>query len=140
MKQEHPVPRGAPSDGNRSDATQDRPDSTGSGPTSAVEGGTQEDRTAPRAKLGFGSFNGGLPARRAASDLLFRIAGGDTPDRYRILAGPLRRFSLDLPQPERASMLVGAYERHLTRQIRRFLGPGDCFVDVGAHVGYMSLV
>jgi FkbM family methyltransferase len=37
-------------------------------------------------------------------------------------------------------MLVGTYERHLTRKMRQFLAPGDCFVDVGAHVGYMSLI
>jgi len=37
-------------------------------------------------------------------------------------------------------MLIGTYERHVTRQLRRYLAPGDCFVDVGAHVGYMSLV
>ncbi len=37
-------------------------------------------------------------------------------------------------------MLVGTYEHHLTRRMRQYLAPGDCFVDVGAHVGYMSLI
>jgi FkbM family methyltransferase len=80
--------------------------------------------------------------RRAISDLIFRVARRDatSASRYRVLAGPLRGMSLELPLPERPSMLIGTYERHITRQMRRFLAPGDCFVDVGAHVGYMSLI
>src|SRR5947208_14093774 len=35
---------------------------------------------------------------------------------------------------------LGAYERWETRTIRRLLRPGMCFVDVGANVGYFSLL
>jgi FkbM family methyltransferase len=37
-------------------------------------------------------------------------------------------------------MYLGAYERWETRTISRYLQPGMCVVDVGANVGYVSLL
>jgi FkbM family methyltransferase len=36
-------------------------------------------------------------------------------------------------------MALGTYERHEVAYLLQRLGPGDTFVDVGAHVGYLSL-
>ena len=34
----------------------------------------------------------------------------------------------------------GVWEPHVTAVVRRFLGPGDVFVDVGANIGYFTLL
>jgi len=37
-------------------------------------------------------------------------------------------------------MAAGSYEPETTRLIERLLKPGDCFIDIGAHAGYYSLL
>lgn len=61
-------------------------------------------------------------------------------DMVRVLGGPLRGVTLVLPGVERASMVAGTYEHAVARALRQHLRPGDVAYDVGAHVGYLSLV
>ncbi|MCC6176324.1 MAG: FkbM family methyltransferase [Chloroflexi bacterium] len=58
----------------------------------------------------------------------------------RILGGPLRGYLLALPDLERPSYALGTYERHVTRALDRLIQPGDVVFDVGAHVGYLTLL
>lgn len=50
------------------------------------------------------------------------------------------RMRLDLSEHIQRMVYLGAYERWETRQVRRLLGPGMTFVDIGANVGYFSLL
>jgi FkbM family methyltransferase len=50
------------------------------------------------------------------------------------------RMTLDLSDYIQRMVYLGAYERWETRVVRRVLRPGMCFVDVGANVGYFTLL
>lgn len=50
------------------------------------------------------------------------------------------RMRLDLSEHIQRMVYLGAYERWETRQVRRLLRPGMTFVDIGANVGYFSLL
>lgn len=47
---------------------------------------------------------------------------------------------LDLSEHIQRKVYLGVYERWETRVIRRALRPGMCFLDVGANIGYFSLL
>jgi FkbM family methyltransferase len=47
-------------------------------------------------------------------------------------------FSVDLRDRIQREMWAGCYEPHVMRALRVILRPGDTFVDVGAHIGYLS--
>lgn len=51
-----------------------------------------------------------------------------------------RRLSGRLDDRTQRSMLFGGYERFETEAVRSLLGPGDVFVDVGAHIGWFSVL
>lgn len=57
-----------------------------------------------------------------------------------MLAGPLRGLSLAVPDLERPSYALGMYEPHVVATIRQILQSGETAYDVGAHVGYHTLV
>lgn len=50
------------------------------------------------------------------------------------------QMELDLSEHIQRTVYLGAYERHETRLVSRLLRPGMCFVDVGANVGYFTLL
>jgi FkbM family methyltransferase len=50
------------------------------------------------------------------------------------------RVDLDLSDHVQRAVYLGAYERWETGVVRRLLRPGGCFVDVGANVGYFTLL
>ncbi len=58
----------------------------------------------------------------------------------RVLGGPLRGTVLAVPRLERPSYVLGSYERHVVRAISDHLRPGGVFYDVGAHVGYFTVL
>lgn len=58
----------------------------------------------------------------------------------RVLGGPLRGRLLVMPRFERPSLALGTYESHVASELIRRLGPGDHFFDVGANIGYFSLL
>jgi FkbM family methyltransferase len=49
-------------------------------------------------------------------------------------------MELDLSEHIQRMVYLGAYERWETATVRRQLRPGTCFVDVGANVGYFTLL
>ncbi len=50
------------------------------------------------------------------------------------------RVELDLLDHIQRTVFLGAYERRETTAVRRWLRPGMCVVDVGANIGYYTLV
>lgn len=70
-------------------------------------------------------------------DTLFRRMLASAPDRT---SEDLYMY-LDPQEWIQITMLSGRpYEPETSRLIRRLLGPGDTFVDVGAHVGWFALI
>lgn len=61
--------------------------------------------------------------------------------RLPILAGPLAgRWWLPASRGKILRILLGSYEPEQTRLFQRWVGPGATVLDVGAHVGYYTLV
>jgi FkbM family methyltransferase len=61
--------------------------------------------------------------------------------RLPIIAGPLRgRWWLVTSRGKVLRILNGTYEREQTRLFAEWIRPGDTVLDVGAHVGYYSLL
>jgi FkbM family methyltransferase len=61
--------------------------------------------------------------------------------RLPILAGPLRgRWWLPESRGKLLRIFLGSYEREQTRLFRATVRPGDTVLDVGAHVGYYTLL
>jgi FkbM family methyltransferase len=60
--------------------------------------------------------------------------------RARVRSGPLRGMSLDVDARVQADVIVGAYERRLSRYVRDLLRPGDVAFDVGSHLGYFGIL
>jgi FkbM family methyltransferase len=51
-----------------------------------------------------------------------------------------KTVTLDLSDRIQRLMWGGAYEPHVRKCLSAFLRPGDTFVDVGAHIGFFSLI
>lgn len=51
---------------------------------------------------------------------------------------PGTHFCADLHDRIQRQMWCGSYEPHLTRCLMALLRPGDTFLDIGAHIGYVS--
>lgn len=60
--------------------------------------------------------------------------------RARVRSGPLRGMSLDVDMRVQADVVVGAYERRLSRHVAGILRPGDVAFDVGSHLGYFGIL
>ncbi len=58
----------------------------------------------------------------------------------RILSGPNAGMYFSMPRLERASFVLGTYERHVVAVMRARLTEGMVAFDVGANAGYFSLV
>ena len=58
----------------------------------------------------------------------------------RVRAGPLRGMSLHIDPRVQADVIVGAYERRLSRYVAGLLRPGDTAFDVGSHLGYFGIL
>lgn len=57
-----------------------------------------------------------------------------------VRAGPLRGMLLHIDPRVQADVILGAYERKLSRHAREVLRDGDLAFDVGAHLGYFSIL
>lgn len=66
-----------------------------------------------------------------------RLVPGDRP--LRILSGPLRGAAW-LPRSATHGCWLGIYERRNQQLFSRQISPGDVIFDVGAHVGFYSLL
>lgn len=60
--------------------------------------------------------------------------------RARVRSGPLRGMRLDVDMRVQADVVVGAYERRLSRHVDGLLRPGDLAFDVGSHLGYFGIL
>lgn len=60
--------------------------------------------------------------------------------RARVRSGPLEGMTLDIDPRVQADVVVGAYERRLSRHVRGILRPGDAAFDVGSHLGYFGIL
>ncbi len=76
----------------------------------------------------------------AASRVLVR----SWPDRQAyhtlVFGGPLRGCRLAMPALECPAYPRGTYEPHVARTLRTHVRPGDVVYDVGAHIGYLTLL
>lgn len=57
-----------------------------------------------------------------------------------ICTGPLRGKTLYMTQTETAGMPLGRFERHITAQFQAHIAPGMTVYDVGAHIGYHTIL
>ncbi len=58
----------------------------------------------------------------------------------RVYAGPLRGMTLRIDPRVQADVVVGAYERRLSRHVHSILRRGDTAFDVGSHLGYFGIL
>lgn len=58
----------------------------------------------------------------------------------RVWSGPLRGAYLRTPKLSRVSFALGTYQRHVTRALQAHARPGAVAYDIGAHIGYFSMV
>lgn len=58
----------------------------------------------------------------------------------RVRSGPLRGMSFHIDPRVQADVVVGAYERRLSRHVACLLSPGDAAFDVGSHLGYFGIL
>jgi FkbM family methyltransferase len=72
-----------------------------------------------------------------------RLSGRPTPagmHRIAVMGGPLRGQSLAVTSLTRASFATGGYQAHVLAAMRAHVRAGDVTYDLGAHVGYFTLV
>ncbi|MCC7368272.1 MAG: FkbM family methyltransferase [Chloroflexi bacterium] len=58
----------------------------------------------------------------------------------RVLGGPLRGKLLAMPTRQRPSYLLGTFEPQVVQAMQAHVSPGDVAYDIGANVGYHTLV
>lgn len=58
----------------------------------------------------------------------------------RVLGGPLRGKLLAMPTLQRPSYALGAFEPHVVQAMQAHVRPGSVAYDLGANVGYLTLV
>ncbi|HEX2195495.1 MAG TPA: FkbM family methyltransferase [Actinomycetota bacterium] len=58
----------------------------------------------------------------------------------RVRAGPLHGMTLAIDPRVQADVVVGAYERRLSRHVGSMLREGDVAFDVGSHLGYFGIL
>lgn len=58
----------------------------------------------------------------------------------RVLGGPLRGKLLAMPTRQRPSYLLGTFEPHVVEAMQAHVRPGSVVYDIGANVGYHTLV
>jgi FkbM family methyltransferase len=71
--------------------------------------------------------------------LVLRLAG-DGGGSYRILWGPLRGYRLVLGPDDRKLYILGIYERRIAEILRQTCPKGGTAMDLGAHIGYFTLL
>jgi FkbM family methyltransferase len=77
-------------------------------------------------------------ARRVVRCLCW--ASGGPQLSARIPFGTLHGMRLAMPTDDHPALALGMYERHVVRALHRYTTPGAVAYDIGAHVGYMTLV
>lgn len=76
----------------------------------------------------------------AARKLLDVVAPGGGDVVSRVTGGPLEGTFLRADPRKQKEMLLGTYEPGVQQALQEHAGPGDIVFDVGAHVGFFSLL
>lgn len=79
-----------------------------------------------------------VPGRYALVEALYPLMRSRSRQPARI--GRRLRIACDLDDLVQRQIYFGLYEPEIAREIARRLAPGDVFIDVGANVGYFSLL
>ena len=58
----------------------------------------------------------------------------------KVLGGHLRNYILHMPGCEQLGYIVGQYEPHVVQTLQQYLKPNMVCYDIGAHIGYHSLI
>lgn len=58
----------------------------------------------------------------------------------KVWSGPLKGVYIRTPKLSRLSFALGTYQSHVTRALQATVKPGMVVYDLGAHIGYFSLV
>lgn len=74
------------------------------------------------------------------ADLLGRLAGFCSGGRGIFPVDKRTNVNVDLRDRVQRLMWGGAYEPHVRKCLKTILRPGDTFVDVGAHIGFFSMI
>jgi FkbM family methyltransferase len=79
---------------------------------------------------------GSLAARLAAPALELGLPNG--PVDITVRSGAAAGLRLPIDAQREKFYWTGTYEPEVQRALQRLLGPGDCFWDVGAHIGFFT--
>ncbi|MDQ4023878.1 MAG: FkbM family methyltransferase [Actinomycetota bacterium] len=107
-----------------------------------TEGGWRALREWPRASAASAYHR--LRRSRLIGPMIMRAIearlDGATTARVTVRAGPLRGMSLDIDPRVQADVVLGVYERRLSRHALGVLREGHTAFDVGSHLGYFALL
>ncbi|MBI3669976.1 MAG: FkbM family methyltransferase [Acidobacteria bacterium] len=81
-----------------------------------------------------------FPGKGRVTDALAKYVGRRKGGRGFCAPGVGARLEVDLSDRIARQMWGGCYEPHVRRCLETLLQPGDTFVDVGAHIGYLTLL
>ena len=82
-----------------------------------------------------------VPLEKGKGRLMMKMHRLVTPYRTEASIPGGGRMTLDLcDHIQRQIYFLGTYERNITHLVVRTLGPGDTFIDVGANVGYYTIL
>lgn len=81
-----------------------------------------------------------FPGKIHLADMLGRMRRILVGAHVSVRFSPGTQFEVDLHDRIQRQMWAGCYEPHVRRCIESLLTGGDIFVDVGAHIGYVTLI
>ncbi len=81
-----------------------------------------------------------FPGKIRVADMLGRLRGTLWGARASSRLGWRTRIEVDLHDRIQRQMWAGCYEPHVRKCVEALLVEGDVFVDVGAHIGYVSAI
>jgi|SRR5579864_2598185 len=85
---------------------------------------------------GLPPFPGKVRLANALGKMGSKLGDGHTS----VCVGPRARLDLDLSDRVQRQMWAGCYEPHVRKCLETLLAEGDVFLDVGAHIGYVSAI
>jgi FkbM family methyltransferase len=71
---------------------------------------------------------------------LQHFLGGSQTIRYRFVEGPLTGYLFECLSSEKYFLMGGSFEQEAQKTFRRLVASGDIVYDIGAHIGYATLL